>query len=101
MTERRSSTWLEIVLPFIIFTGIWGSTWIVIRDQLGIVPPQWSVSYRFVIAAMAMAIASAGTSSDSRCALGDAPASRDLARTTTLSHVELRQTPFENHTHSP
>ena len=23
-------------LPFIIFTGIWGSTWIVIRDQLGI-----------------------------------------------------------------
>ncbi len=56
MTERRSSTWLEIVLPFIIFTGIWGSTWIVIRDQLGIVPPQWSVSYRFVIAAMAMAI---------------------------------------------
>jgi len=56
VTERRSSTWLEIVLPFIIFTGIWGSTWIVIRDQLGIVPPQWSVSYRFVIAAMAMAI---------------------------------------------
>ena len=56
MSERRTSTWLEIVLPFIIFTGIWGSTWIVIRDQLGIVPPQWSVSYRFVIAAVAMAI---------------------------------------------
>ncbi len=56
MTARRPSTWLEIVLPFIIFTGIWGSTWIVIRDQLGIVPPEWSVSYRFVIAAIAMAI---------------------------------------------
>ena len=56
MTERRSSTWLEIVLPFIVFTGIWGSTWIVIRDQLGSVPPQWSVSYRFVIAAVAMFI---------------------------------------------
>ena len=55
MTERRTSTWLEIVLPFIIFTTIWGSTWIVIRDQLGIVPPQWSVTYRFVIAAVAMA----------------------------------------------
>jgi threonine aldolase len=48
---RRDS----IVIPFIIFTGIWGSTWIVIRDQLGTVPPQWSVTYRFVIAATAMA----------------------------------------------
>jgi drug/metabolite transporter (DMT)-like permease len=56
VTERRTSTFVEIILPFIIFTGIWGSTWIVIRDQLGVVPPQWSVSYRFVIAAMAMAI---------------------------------------------
>jgi drug/metabolite transporter (DMT)-like permease len=43
-----------VVLPFIIFTLIWGSTWIVIRDQLGTVPPQWSVAYRFVIAAAAM-----------------------------------------------
>jgi drug/metabolite transporter (DMT)-like permease len=44
-----------IVLPFIIFTAIWGSTWIVIRGQLGIVPPEWSVAYRFLIAALAMA----------------------------------------------
>lgn len=56
MSERRSSNFLEIVLPFIIFTGIWGSTWIVIRDQLGVVPPQWSVSYRFVLAAIAMTV---------------------------------------------
>jgi drug/metabolite transporter (DMT)-like permease len=34
---------------------IWGSTWTVIRGQLGTVPPQWSVTYRFVIAAVAMA----------------------------------------------
>jgi drug/metabolite transporter (DMT)-like permease len=46
----------SVVLPFIIFTAIWGSTWIVIRGQLGIVPPQWSVAYRFAIAAVAMAI---------------------------------------------
>ena len=45
----------EVVLPFIIFTAIWGSTWIVIRGQLGVVPPQWSVTYRFLIAAIAMA----------------------------------------------
>jgi drug/metabolite transporter (DMT)-like permease len=49
-TSERS-----VVIPFIIFTAIWGSTWIVIRSQLGTVPPQWSVTYRFVIAAVAMA----------------------------------------------
>ncbi len=43
-----------VILPFIIFTLIWGSTWIVIRDQLGPVPAQWSVTYRFIIAAAAM-----------------------------------------------
>lgn len=46
---------LSVVIPFIVFTGIWGSTWIVIRDQLGEVPPQWSVAYRFIIAAAVMA----------------------------------------------
>jgi drug/metabolite transporter (DMT)-like permease len=43
-----------VIFPFIVFTLIWGSTWIVIRDQLGTVPAQWSVTYRFVIAAAAM-----------------------------------------------
>ncbi|HET9336232.1 MAG TPA: EamA family transporter [Sphingomicrobium sp.] len=46
----------SIIIPFIIFTGVWGSTWIVIRDQIGTVPPQWSVAYRFAIAAVAMAM---------------------------------------------
>ena len=46
----------SIVIPFVIFTGVWGSTWIVIRDQIGTVPPQWSVAYRFVLAAIAMAL---------------------------------------------
>jgi drug/metabolite transporter (DMT)-like permease len=45
----------SVVIPFVIFTAIWGSTWIVIRGQLGTVPPQWSVTYRFVIASLAMA----------------------------------------------
>ena len=48
------STTRGVVLPFIIFTVIWGSTWIVIRDQLGTVPAQWSVAYRFILAAAAM-----------------------------------------------
>jgi drug/metabolite transporter (DMT)-like permease len=46
----------SIIIPFVIFTGVWGSTWIVIRDQIGTVPPQWSVAYRFVLAAIAMAL---------------------------------------------
>ena len=45
----------SIVIPFFIFTLIWGSTWIVIRDQLGVVPAQWSVTYRFALSAVAMA----------------------------------------------
>lgn len=44
----------KILLPFILITFIWGSTWIVIKDQLGEVPPAWSVTYRFVIAAAGM-----------------------------------------------
>ena len=56
MTARREPLDAAIVVPFAIFTLIWGSTWIVIRDQLGTVPPQWSVAYRFVIAAAAMAL---------------------------------------------
>ena len=44
-----------VLVFFTIITLIWGSTWIVIRDQLGVVPAHWSVTYRFVIAAAAMA----------------------------------------------
>ena len=49
----------DVVIPFLIFTAIWGSTWSVIRGQLGVVPPEWSVTYRFVIAAAAMALIAA------------------------------------------
>ena len=56
MSERHGPEFRTVALPFIVFTAIWGSTWIVIRDQLGTVPAQWSVAYRFVIAAAAMAL---------------------------------------------
>ncbi len=45
-----------VAIPFAIFTFIWGTTWIVIRDQLGTVPAEWSITYRFTIAAVAMAL---------------------------------------------
>lgn len=54
----------KVLLPFLLITLIWSSTWIVIKGQLGIVPPVWSVSYRFLIAGAAMlAIARFGGSS--------------------------------------
>ena len=59
MTDQHGSAFRSVTLPFIVFTAIWGSTWIVIRGQLGIVPPQWSVAYRFIIAAVAMAAVAA------------------------------------------
>jgi drug/metabolite transporter (DMT)-like permease len=46
----------HVFLPFLLITLIWSSTWIVIKDQLGIVPPVWSVSYRFLIAGAAMLV---------------------------------------------
>jgi len=44
----------RVLIPFVIVTLIWGSTWIVIRDQISVVPPSWSVAYRFAVAAAAM-----------------------------------------------
>ncbi|MBV9883801.1 MAG: DMT family transporter [Sphingomonadaceae bacterium] len=44
----------RILLPFLLITLIWSSTWIVIKGQLGEVPPIWSVSYRFLLSAAAM-----------------------------------------------
>lgn len=43
---------LSVLIPFLVVTLIWGSTWIIIRDQLSVVPPSWSVSYRFVVAGL-------------------------------------------------
>lgn len=50
------SSQLAILIPFGIVTLIWGSTWLVIRGQLGVVPPSWSVTYRFLVAGIVMAV---------------------------------------------
>lgn len=46
----------RVFIPFIVVSLIWGSTWLVIRDQLGTVPTSWSVTYRFIVAAIGMVI---------------------------------------------
>lgn len=54
--EQRETSMLEpgVLVPFIIVTLIWGSTWLVIRHQISDVPPSWSVCYRFLVAAAGM-----------------------------------------------
>lgn len=50
-----------IAVPFLLVALIWGSTWLVIKDQLAAAPPSWSVTYRFAIACVAMFILAAAT----------------------------------------
>ena len=44
----------RVWIPFVVVSLIWGSTWLVIRDQLGTVPSSWSVAYRFIVASAGM-----------------------------------------------
>jgi len=70
VSQASASTFRSVTLPFIVFTLIWGSTWIVIRGQLGTVAPQWSVTYRFIIAAAAMAVVARVKGEDLRLSRG-------------------------------
>lgn len=54
--ERHALTEPRIALPFLLVTLIWGSTWLVIKDQIGMAPASWSVVYRFAVAAAGMAV---------------------------------------------
>ena len=54
-SARPNSMRLSVLIPFAATTLIWGSTWIVIADQLGVVPPTWSVTYRFLLAGITLA----------------------------------------------
>ena len=55
-SDDKPATRLTVLVPFAIVTLIWGSTWIVIRDQIAQVPASWSVTYRFMIAGGAMLV---------------------------------------------
>jgi drug/metabolite transporter (DMT)-like permease len=44
------SNWLLFAVP----SFIWGTTWLVIKFQLGVVPPEVSVAYRFGLAAVVL-----------------------------------------------
>ena len=42
------------IFAFVVTTLVWGSTWLVIKGQLGSVPVAWSVTWRFALACAAM-----------------------------------------------
>ena len=56
----------RVLIPFVLVTLIWGSTWIVIKDQLSLVPPSWSVTYRFLLGGIVMLLVAAITRSPLR-----------------------------------
>ncbi|MEM9604532.1 MAG: EamA family transporter [Pseudomonadota bacterium] len=62
------------LLLYIVTVLIWGTTWYVIKLQLGPVPESWSVAWRFFIAAAAMAVWLMA-----RGRFKDLPTGRDLA----------------------
>lgn len=53
MSASASSKRLGLI-AFAITTLVWGSTWLAIKDQLGAVPPEWSVTWRFALAGLGM-----------------------------------------------
>lgn len=52
LNRLPARTWWQ----FATVTAIWGTTWLVIKAQLGVVPPSWSVAYRFAVAGAALAL---------------------------------------------
>jgi drug/metabolite transporter (DMT)-like permease len=42
------------IAQFLILCLVWGTTWFVIKLQLGVVDPSWSVAYRFLLAGAAL-----------------------------------------------
>ena len=39
---------------FLLVALVWGSTWLIMKDQVAIVPPEWTVVWRYVIGAAGM-----------------------------------------------
>jgi len=52
--ERPPDTDPRVIVAFVVTALVWGSTWLVIKGQIGPVPPSWSVTWRFAGAAAGM-----------------------------------------------
>lgn len=47
-SSAKQSLSPRLLLSFLAITLIWGSTWLTIKTQLGVVPTSWSVAWRFL-----------------------------------------------------
>lgn len=54
MSAPAATSQARSIAAFILVTLIWGSTWLVIKDQISAVPPAWAVTWRFALAALGM-----------------------------------------------
>lgn len=54
VVSRDSALRTGVVVPFVLVALIWGSTWLVIKDQIAVVAPQWTIVWRFTLASAAM-----------------------------------------------
>ncbi len=54
MNHDKTQSRAASIAAFILLSLIWGSTWLVIKDQIEAMPPSWSVAWRFILAAPAM-----------------------------------------------
>jgi drug/metabolite transporter (DMT)-like permease len=54
MTRPSGVSDPRVIAAFVICAGIWGSTWLVIKGQIGPVPASWSITWRFALASAAM-----------------------------------------------
>lgn len=54
MSDPAQTSQARAIAAFILITLIWGSTWLVIKDQISAVPPAWAVTWRFALAALGM-----------------------------------------------
>ncbi len=54
MNAPATQSQTRAIGSFILVTLIWGSTWLVIKDQVSAVPAAWSVVWRFILASAAI-----------------------------------------------
>lgn len=54
MTAQAEARAPRSVAAFLLVALIWGSTWLVIKDQISAVPPGWTVTWRFALATLGM-----------------------------------------------
>jgi drug/metabolite transporter (DMT)-like permease len=54
MSERHART--STIIAFAIVSLVWGSTWLVIKYQISAIPPGWTITWRFLVASVAMIV---------------------------------------------